>query len=382
MNSRGEFNRCYIPRLRIVEEEEVEGKTSTTEREQNRKTLREQDRNWENSRIKELGTSARMGPSSSPQKRRLNNRELKDQELELEDDGATKKGGKRARKHEVLEERWGEHIVEGTKELPEDRELVDSREEPNHWHKVPRELSLTQLVITGFLNPAPSLPPECPTLYDGTACGEDDPPPPLKGADDQEGANDQDQEQLEGGKVGNQPDIQDVKLNRSMEDDLLDTKMKDDVALIVDEQNDDNMKTDDPSNMETMPSVKNNTLLTKNECVIQRGGRCKIHGIIGSKSTINKKSWSKLKNGIHGWKYSKVIKYSCPMSDDVKDDVVTRLNDDEKNKVTNAETRLDEVSQNRKSTLGLGLGKLSFPGRDIRISGVDTTTTGCGNSNE
>ena len=35
--------------------------------------------------------------------------------------------------------------------------------------------------------------------------------------------------------------------------------------------------------------------------------------------------------------------------DDVKDDVVTRLDDDERSKVTYAETRLDEVTQNRKS---------------------------------
>ena len=166
--------------------------------------------------------------------------------------------------------------------------------------------------------------------------------------------------------MGNQPDIQDVKLNRSMEDDLLDTKMKDDVALIVDEQNDDNMKTDDPSNMETTPSVENNTLQTKTECVFQRGGRCKLHGIIGSKSTINKKSWSKLKNGIHGWKYSKVIKYSCPMSDDVKDDEVTRLNDDERNKVTNAETRLVRTE---KARLGLGWANYHFLGEIYGLVG-------------
>ena len=95
---------------------------------------------------------------------------------------------------------------------------------------------------------------------------------------------------------------QNVKLNRSMEDDLLDTNMKDEVAVSVDEQNDKNMKTDDHSNNETTPSVdENNTPVTKNECTFQRGGRCKIHGVIESKSTIYKKSWSKLKNGIHGW---------------------------------------------------------------------------------
>ena len=66
---------------------------------------------------------------------------------------------------------------------------------------------------------------------------------------------------------------QNVKLNRSMEDDLLDTNMKDEVAVSVDEQKDENMKTDDPSNNETRPSLdENDTPVTKNECVFQRGG--------------------------------------------------------------------------------------------------------------
>ena len=49
LNSRGEFNRCYIPRLK-VEEEEPDNTVETKNREHNMKPFREQDRSREGSR--------------------------------------------------------------------------------------------------------------------------------------------------------------------------------------------------------------------------------------------------------------------------------------------------------------------------------------------
>ena len=56
MNSRGEFNRSYIPRLQVVEEE-PEGAVQAR-MEDNRKTrpqLKEKDIAWERSKVTELG---------------------------------------------------------------------------------------------------------------------------------------------------------------------------------------------------------------------------------------------------------------------------------------------------------------------------------------
>ena len=59
MNSRGEFNRCHIPKLQI-EEEEPEGAKETRKnaRVQIQKVLREQDKNREDTRVKELRLTA------------------------------------------------------------------------------------------------------------------------------------------------------------------------------------------------------------------------------------------------------------------------------------------------------------------------------------
>ena len=72
----------------------------------------------------ELGADAKKGPTSSPVKRRGEGEGDQNDNM----GGATKKRRKKTRKHEVLEEGWGEHIVEGTRDLPEDRELGAGRQ--------------------------------------------------------------------------------------------------------------------------------------------------------------------------------------------------------------------------------------------------------------
>ena len=53
-------------------------------------------------------------------------------------------------------------------------------------------------------------------------------------------------------------------------------------------------------------------MLNKNDCVFKRGGMCtNKHGIVGTNFTVVKKVWSKLKNGIYGYKSSKVVRYRC-----------------------------------------------------------------------
>ena len=43
-------------------------------------------------------------------------------------------------------------------------------------------------------------------------------------------------------------------------------------------------------------------------CTFKRGGKCEIHGVIGTRNTSSKKVWAELKGGLFGWKY---MTYSC-----------------------------------------------------------------------
>ena len=69
LNSRGEFNRSYIPRLQIEEEREEATEELKLTREHTNKLLREQDGSWEQQKAEELGCDAILGPKSSAKKR-------------------------------------------------------------------------------------------------------------------------------------------------------------------------------------------------------------------------------------------------------------------------------------------------------------------------
>ena len=75
------------------------------DKEQLTRRRREQDKDWEDSRIRELGSNAILGPTSSPRKR------IKDQEEGAGAGIANKK--RRKLKHEVLQEGWGELPLRG-----------------------------------------------------------------------------------------------------------------------------------------------------------------------------------------------------------------------------------------------------------------------------
>ena len=52
-------------------------------------------------------------------------------------------------------------------------------------------------------------------------------------------------------------------------------------------------------------------MVTENVCTFKRGGKCVLHGIIGTKNVGTKKVWSKLKGGLFGYKYVRNITYTC-----------------------------------------------------------------------
>ena len=100
LNSKGEFNRSYIPRLQVEEEPEGADEEIKKGEEQTSRLLREQDGDWERCKARELGATAILGPMSSPRKR------LKEQEqtnLEYCE-------GRRVKrlKHSLVGRDWGE----------------------------------------------------------------------------------------------------------------------------------------------------------------------------------------------------------------------------------------------------------------------------------
>ena len=99
LNSKGEYSRCHIPRLRIEEEELEEEKQ---EREGAESILREhligQDQTWELEKTRELGGRAILGPGASPVKR------TKDPE----DVAPRTKKRQKTWKYPLLEEGWEE----------------------------------------------------------------------------------------------------------------------------------------------------------------------------------------------------------------------------------------------------------------------------------
>ena len=143
LNSRGEFNRSYIPRLRVVEEEETEENREARlrSRELKIRELIEQDTAWEKDKVVELGDGALRGPMTSPKKR-----SKEDQESYGAVEGAPNKRKRRKTlKHQLLEEGWGEQ------DLDQGATITPLEEHP----VLPREQDLIQSSIRGFLVTAP-----------------------------------------------------------------------------------------------------------------------------------------------------------------------------------------------------------------------------------
>ena len=97
LNSKGELSRSYIPRLQVVEEEPQEDPDI---REQTTKAMRAQDGDWEQTKKRELGRNAILGPKTSPLKR-----------VNEQNEGAivgNKRKRRRKLKHELIGVGWGE----------------------------------------------------------------------------------------------------------------------------------------------------------------------------------------------------------------------------------------------------------------------------------
>ena len=344
LNSRGEFSRCHIPRLQVVEEEQ---QMDSKEREQNTRLLREQDRDWEKNKAMELGAEAILGPGASPTKR----------PVEEEEGGAGRKSNKRRRKrwkHEVLEEGWGELPPTqgagcGDTTAPTNPHILLTREQeqpskPGELRGPPetasgRELDLKQLEITPFLNLvaniqewpttqnlADGIPPDPPATIissggsprggdgmvemDGKAEGI------LLGGTVEEGNRSRDAQDL---REGNTSNLRDAFEGRNVmqgggNDAMIVRRAEPSVGGAV------QTGADRKPSQDTMPGLaldkgpdrtRIDGISSKEKCEFRRGGRCILHGVVGTKHVEKSKVWAKKRDGTFGWKQKTSTRYVC-----------------------------------------------------------------------
>ena len=164
LNSKGEFNRCHIPRLRVEEVDTENLELADKEvREQEMITLREQDDEWERKRVRELGKNALMGPTTSPMKRSQGDSLKGEQDM-------TRGRKRRKLKFQKLEDNWGDVELEDKRDHREQLEL------PPTGSNVPKEGSLRQTSIKELLcqeQPTCVKPADRPNLQDQADHGRD-----------------------------------------------------------------------------------------------------------------------------------------------------------------------------------------------------------------
>ena len=393
LNSKGEFSRSYIPRLQVVEEEAVE---NNGDREQTAKQLREQDRDWETTRARELGRNAILGPMSSPRKR------------SNDEGGGEHRGNKRRRKklkHKLVEEGWGELPLpkhqganQGTPQKLEmelklqhgepvggeqDKETSIEGEQENiekTGSRIPGEQSLVQLRMTGFLNPAPPAKQGWPTTDDRAACVKDEDPAATR-------SSSRGSPSKEGGVVIYLDREDDSHFGISSDEALLDSghssggkqtsilPEKDDcvsmnVGGISPKDDDDYLSgvhtvTSVGSGMKPGPPVRKLDQVlgavcdsgTDDEkiigdvetgCTFKRGGLCNIHNVRGTRVEDRVSVWTKKKNGMFGWTKRTKVRYVCqndgvakPVRLESQDSRVAKSNDEIRDTGPEKQTRQD-----------------------------------------
>ena len=318
LNSKGEFNRSYIPRFQVEEVPEGAAEERCKAKESTNRLLREQDGDWERRKLRELGTEAKLGPKTS---------------LRL--------------KHSLIEEGWWEpQTPKGAEQDSQTREPAVSgeqtgpQEESYTRSSTPaREQVLIQPSIAGFLNPAPSQggptrgklvtsPDQNPTAGETLNCGsqckiDDMPIDEQKGGEAFGETTEMRSLNLGGGNTTthcmNEEQYDTAKYNYTDEgvldgnDGMSSTtpsvrkicmgKPKTQYEMST------SMKSREPEKMAL--NVKNREGSSIMECEFKRGGRCRIHDCVGVKRTITKQVWAKKRDGGYGWASRKLTTYKC-----------------------------------------------------------------------
>ena len=317
LNSKGEFSRSYIPRLQVPEEDQG---AENSERELSATILKEQDIQWEQSRSRELGDRAILGPKSSPLKR------SKEQGEEIP---AKKNKRRRKLQHGVLVN-WGElpsnnGASVGAPLTPEYREPDRLEQEPdiggsrspsnsqdpgaNQDWRMP---SMEQSRITQYYPAANST--EWP-IQDNQADGCIPTPSRTENVISiEETPRDNDQQDVtvpSGGMM--RDDDQDVPVIVNTEQNTGETLLnKTSTAPSVGNNS-------EPDTCDRQPTPGDSGLVVAlnqgtMKCSFKRGGQCNLHGTVGTKNTIVWKEWTKKKNGLFGYVRKQKTEYECHFS--------------------------------------------------------------------
>ena len=354
LNSRGEFNRSYIPRLQVEEQEEGASEVRIEAKEHTNRLLREQDGELERRKAEELGANAILGPKTSPKKR------SKEQDQNQEDPAPTIKKRRRRLKHSLIGAGWGELQIPTLEHNPRSREPTMGDQEHQHPEtrelvtpprpreltidRPPREQDLRQTRLAEFLNPAPTqeLPMGSPTFGNLVATNHQEPPDhhdQIGGSPRQveEGLvqvlntddgtfgekDDQDVMHLRAGIIDDQ-DVMGEEIRTGCDvDDKQPDKNKINIATVL-PSSDVRLKQTAGRKQGGQNAVVGNTGTSKldvgntsmveqntAECVFKRGGMCTTHGCKGEKFVVTEKKWCAKGDGSYGFKSSKKTKYRC-----------------------------------------------------------------------
>ena len=297
-------------------------------KEQTNQLLREHDREWEQTKARELGAEAKMGPSSSPVKR-SNNHEM--------EEGAPRKKRKKWR-HRVWEEgQWGEHIEgKGAAAVSAGEQTTVEPHTPTREpavpgrSRIPGEDSLRQLRLTGFWNPAShgrdrhsmdngaasSMGSESATTKlssGGSPCearGEDRPmgteeDNPFGGGINLENIEG-DGHQLEKGEITSETEHTSMEA-RGGTGCMKEYNVMTEMPSSGENENELLRKPHVEEGVEKVCSDD----ITENECVFKRGGWCMTHSMKGKKIVNKKKVWCMKKDGLFGYVVRTNTNYSC-----------------------------------------------------------------------
>ena len=316
LNSKGEFNRSYIPRLQVEEEPEGAEEERRKGEEQTNRLLKELDGDWEEGKARELGATAILGPMSSPKKRGKGEQE----QTNLEDGE-----GRRMKrlKHSLIGRDWGElPVTQGAGTPPPPLQPPDGRE-PNQpveltGSEVPREQSLRQTRLTGFLDPAASLAGSPTTRNLGPAIHlpeskEENPLENVKITVSLRVEADQTKEDLSMDQnIGFNEQNTDRGVNNTALDVAITTPSSGSCTRTA--------KLRKPEKTAAVVGIpdsvavdgENTEVVEPDEaCTFKRGGMCIKHKCVGQKYEISSKVWTQKKDGMFGYKTVKQTKYRC-----------------------------------------------------------------------
>ena len=264
LNSKAEFNRCYIPQLKLEEEELVE-EMEQKEKEQEETVTRELDeiqKQWE------LGRREKKGAVRRRIAREQGGAQIRAQgKQKREQDGRKSK----RRKYELVEKGWGEHDT---------GQLLNKRREQPQNTPVEPEMEPVETAISP--TPLPLEEEELPYPKSHTP-----PPPPIPFPTEPAPKGTEEKPQKSPPK-----------------------KPKNTLTewLITGKQKEGDKNTPPPQKSDSNSEEKPVTNRVK-ECQFKRGV-CTTHNCKADRVTLNEKKWGKISTG-YGWVYRKKIKFIC-----------------------------------------------------------------------